>query len=424
MTDPSASKDTFVIVGTNHQTGSLTLRDRLFVEDGDVPAMLQRLKMADFPSAYVISTCDRIEIGAMVDDVDAAKVVLTDTLASHGGLVAKDIEPSLYLKSNDDAVRHLFRVASSLNSVVVGEPQVLGQVKACHRIARDQGMIDGRLERILQAAYGVAKRVRTETAIGERPVSIAAVAVSVARDVHGDLAKVNGLVLGNGEMGEVIAREVQRAGLTALRAADVAERRTEALAAGLGIEHLPASELAAGLAKADVIITAVGGRGYSLGVDMVRTALKARRYRPQFIIDASLPSDVEPAVDRLDDAFLYDIGDLERLAMEGRASREAEAEAAEKIIAAELSAHVGRSRARGAAPIVTAFREKGEQLRQEALDAAGGDAEKATHILLQKLLHAPSEHLREMAEQDRDLADVEELLRDIFEIDDWKEPDA
>ncbi len=414
----------FLIVGTNHQSGSLSLRDRLFVEDADVPAFLNRLREAGIDNAYVISTCDRIEVAGFVEDETKAFNEFCEALASHGGMTVDDIDHSLYRKSGTDAVRHLFRVASSLDSVVVGEPQVLGQVKACHRLARDQGMIAGPLENVLQAAYGVAKRVRTETAIGERPVSIAAVAVSVARDVHGDLGKARGVILGNGEMGEVIARELQRAGLSALRALDAGGRRADMIATSLGIEHAPETALAAELAEADIVIAAVGGRGRCLGVDMVRTALKARRYRPQFIIDASLPSDVDPAVDRLDDAFLYDIGDLERLAMEGRASRESEAEAAENIVEVELNAHLGRSRSRSAAPLVTALREEGERLRQEALADAGGDAEKATHLLLQKLLHAPSERLRDLAAEDQNLAEIDTLVRDLFGIENAKEPDA
>jgi len=405
-----------VVVGVNHQTGGLGLRDRLFIEDAQVPAFLSGLKGRGLDQAIVISTCDRIDVAAVAADPDAARVAVIDALAQHAGLERAEVDGAIYLHAAEDAVRHLFRVCASLDSVVIGEPQVLGQVKACHRLARDAGAVAGDLESLMQSAYASAKRVRTETDIGERPVSIAAVAASVARDVHGDLSSASGLVLGTGDMGELVGGELRKAGLGRLRVCDAGPLSAMALAAGLEAEHIPTDGLAEALAQADVIISAVGGRRQPLTADMVRAALKARRNRPQFIVDASLPRDVEPAVDRIDDAFLYDLADLERLALDGQAGRRNAAEAASAIVDEEVAAFLADQRERSATPALSALRGHVEALREEALREAGGDAERATHILVQRLLHAPSVRLRELAADGGDVASAENLIRTLFGI--------
>ncbi len=405
-----------IVVGVNHQTGGLGLRDKLFVEDAQVPGFLAGLKGRGLDQAIVISTCDRIDVVTAAADPDAARVVVVDALAVHGGLERAEVDGAIYLHAREDAVRHLFRVCASLDSVVVGEPQVLGQVKACHRLARDAGAVPGELESLMQSAYASAKRVRTETDIGERPVSIAAVAASVARDVHGDLSTATGLVLGTGDMGELVGDELRKAGLGRLTVCDAGPLSAMALAAGLEAEYVPTDGLAEALAEADVIISAVGGRRQPLTADMVRAALKARRYRPQFIVDASLPRDVEPAVDRIDDAFLYDLADLERLALDGQAGRRNAAEAAATIVDEGVAAYLADQRARSATPALSALRRHVEVLREEALREAGGDAERATHILIQRLLHAPSVRLREMAADGGDVASSENLIRTLFGI--------
>lgn len=403
-----------LIVGTNHTTGNLTLRDRLFVEDLDVPKFLEMLRTNGLDQATVMSTCDRIDVATMSDDLDAATQAIMASLAQHADIDIAELDEALYVHADQSAVKHLFRVASSLDSVVVGEPQVLGQLKACHRMARDSHMVSGQLDNLFQASYAVAKRVRTETAIGERPVSIASVAIGISRDVHGELSRVQALTLGSGDMGEVIAREMMRAGITNMTVADAGGRSAKDLANRIDVQHIPIENLADALARADVVIAAVGGREKHLSADMVRTALKARRYRPQFIVDAGLPSDVEAAVDRLDDAFLYDLGDLERLAMEGLQSRGAEATSAESIVDAEVSAYFRGKKERAAVPSLVALREHVVALREEALAEAGSDADRATHILIQKLLHTPSERLREIASQGGNIEEIEQMIETLF----------
>lgn len=414
--DPRTSR-TPLVVGVNHRTGSLSLRDRLFVEDEAVPEFLDQLRERDIDQAVILSTCDRVEVIAASRDAERDSIVIGEVLAGHADVTADELGQALLRCEGTDAIRHLFRVASSLDSVVVGEPQVLGQVKACHRLARDRGMVADDLERLMQSAYTTAKRVRTETAVGERPVSIAAVAVGIAREVHGQLEEARALLLGTGDMGEVIADELRRAGLHTLSVCDFG-RPSKEMIERLGACAVAETDLQIALSAADIVITAVGGRRIVLSADMVRLALKARRSLPQFIVDASLPRDVESAVDRLDDAFLYDLADLERLAMEGQASRSFQAEAAEQIVLAEIEVFLKGHGGRQAGPALGALHQHAAALRESVLREAGDDAEKATHLLLQRLLHGPSERLRAKAHAGEDIEQAERLIRDLFGITD------
>lgn len=417
MAGSSLTSRTPLVVGVNHRTGSLSLRDRLFVEDEAVPVFLDRLRECDIDQAVILSTCDRVEVIAASADADRDAARIGEVLAGHGDVTADELGQALLRFTGMEAVRHLFRVASSLDSVVVGEPQVLGQVKACHRLARDRGMVADDLERLMQSAYTTAKRVRTETAVGERPVSIAAVAVGIAREVHGQLEDAHALLLGTGDMGEVIADELRRAGLRMLSVCDFG-RPSHEMVERLEAQIVGEADLQGALAGADIVITAVGGRRIVVSADMVRLALKARRSLPQFIVDASLPRDVESAVDRLDDAFLYDLADLERLAMEGQASRSFEAESAERIVLTEVDAFMKGHGGRQAGPALGALHRHAAAVRESVLLEAGNDAEKATHLLLQRLLHGPSERLRTMARSGEDIEQVERLVRDLFGITD------
>lgn len=416
MTAVSQKSPRPLIVGSNHTTGNLSLRDRLFVEDPDVPMFLEKLKSRGLDQATVMSTCDRVDVATISDDIETTAQAIKETLAEHAEITVDELDGAIYVHADQSAITHLFRVASSLDSVVVGEPQVLGQLKACHRMARDSEMISGYLDNLFQASFAVAKRVRTETSIGERPVSIASVAIGITRDVHGDLSRVHAVTLGNGDMGEVVAREMMRAGVSNMLIADMGGRSAHDLAKRMEVPHVLPEELADALASADVIIAAVGGREKHLTADMVRTALKARRYRPQFIVDAALPGDVEPAVDRLDDAFLYDLGDLERLAMEGLQSREIEAASAHAIVNEEVDAYLRGKRARSAVPALVSLRRHVASLREEALMEAGDDAEKATHLLIQKLLHTPSERLREIAAEGGCIDGIEKMIETLFDL--------
>ena len=414
-----------LIVGANHRSSSLILRDRLFVEDAQVPGFLERLRQAGIGQALVLSTCDRVEVQAIHPQPVAGAALLMEALAAHGGVTADDLDGQVYVLADADAVRHVFAVTASLDSQVVGEPQVLGQVKACHRLAHAAGMSGPDLEALLQAAYGAAKRVRGETAIGERPVSMAAAAVQVARDVHGDLGRCSGLLIGAGDMAELIAGNLVGAGLAHLGVTHPTEARAEAVARALQCHVAPFDQLAGLLAAADVVVTSLGSRRHTLGADMVDAALRQRRRRPVFLIDAAIPGDVEPAVNRIDEAFLYDLGDLERVALEGRDSREAEARAASAILDQAVGEFVRGRAERAAVPTLARLRRHFEDARETALAEFPDDAAEATRRLVNRLLHEPSEALRGMAADDTaQWTAAEDTLERLFRLGQSKEDNS
>lgn len=417
-------------VGVNHRSSSLALRDRLFIEDHALPGYLERLRQAGVDQAIVLSTCDRIEVQAIADDPAAVARRIKETMAAHGGIAPHDLDSHAYVLTDEDAVRHIFAVASSLDSLVVGEPQVLGQVKASHRLSRESGMVGADLEAVLQAAYGTAKRVRSETAIGERPVSIAAAAQQIARDLFGDLGRCSALLIGGGDMGELVARELRASGLGHLAVTHPNDARADVAARHLACHAAAFADLSDRLAEADIVVSSLGARRHTVAVAVVQEALRRRRRKPIFLIDTAVPGDIDPAINRVDGAFLYDLGDLERVAMEGRASRENAAALAQQILDAEVDAFLRARAERAAVPTLVRLRQHFEATRAQVLADASGDAEKATRLLINRLLHDPSQALRDLATRALaeskvgaqsdgvDLAMAEKALQRLFRLDD------
>jgi len=403
------------VIGANHRSCGLSVRDRLFMEDGDIPGFLTRLKDVGVGQAIVLSTCDRTEIQGYHVAPEQIDPAIRTLLAEHSSIDVSDLRDQIYWKTDDEAVRHIFAVAASLDSQVIGEPQVLGQVKAAHRLAQQSGMMLGAFEGLLQAAYGSAKRIRTETAIGERPVSIAAAAADLARGLHGDLGRVSVLLIGVGELGELIARHFQECGIKHLAVLHPIESRATTLAQLLDCHVIDAERMVEGVSEADVIICALGRRRHVLSTDMVRAALKSRRNKPQFIIDTGIPGDVEPAVNRIDEAFVYDTGDLEYAALDGKANREQEAENATRMVDEDVAAYL-RSRAeRDAVPVLTALRNHFNDVRDDVLGEVGDDAERVSALIINRLLDHPSRMLRDSAAK-ADAASMERIVRTLFDL--------
>jgi glutamyl-tRNA reductase len=385
------------VVGATHRSSTIVLRDRLFIDDAAAPDLFRRLAEAGVRQAIVLSTCDRVEVQGMseapLEAIDTACGILADRAGSDSAAIAGEIE-SL---TGDSAARRIFGVAASLESQVVGEPQVLGQVKAAHRLATRHGMVGPELETLLQAAYMAAKRVRTETPIAERSVTLASGAVQTARDLHGDLSEVSGLILGLGDMGDLIGGQLRLAGVVRMVLTGPS-RRSEAEARRMGCNFTPFEALDDALAEADIIVTASGAGRYLVTAEAMERALKRRRHRPVLVIDGGVPGDVEPAVHELDDAFVYTLDDLELVARHNRAGREAAAEDAWRIVDAAVTAW-RRSRAeRDAVPTLVALRDRFDAIRDEVLAAdPKADAGEATRRLVNRLLHTPSKALRDVA---------------------------
>ena len=379
-----------VVVGANHRSASLALRERLMVEEEDFGKLFSRLRRAGVNQALLLSTCDRVEVHAIHDDATGVAGAVAGILGDHAGIDPSELAAGFYTLEGARAARHLFAIAASLDSLVIGEPNVLGQVKTAHRVARAAGMIGGDLDGLLAAAYGAAKRVRSAPRIGERPVSIAAAALDVTRDIHGDLGLCAGLLIGLGEMGEMVARRLRGGGLGRLAVTHRTASRAAALARSLDANVIAYEELGDALAHADVIVSCAGLGVYTVTRDALEAALKARRRRPVFVIDLAAPGDADPAIEDLDGAFLYDSDDLEGVARAGLAEREAAAEDAWRIVDEALAAYHRDRATRARAPASEALRRRIHALRKDILAEAGGDRAVAER-LMRHLLHNDEE---------------------------------
>lgn len=414
-----ADRPMVLVVGANQRSSSLALRDRLYVDEDAHRPFLEALRAAGVSQALLVSTCDRVEIHALHADPAEAGRCITGVLARHGGYQPGEIDTQLYLLSGEAALHHIFAVAASLESTVIGEPHVLGQVKASWRASRAAGLSGSELEACVQSAFAAAKRVRTETAIGEGPVSVVAAAVELARTVHGELDRCAALMIGTGEMGEMLAGGLRDAGLARLSITDTRSARADLAARLFGCHTLEFQGLAEALPRADIVLACLGGRTPVIQAEMARAALRLRRNQPMVIVDTGLPGDVDPLADRLDGVFLYTLDDLERMARAGRKTRQEAVEQARRIVAEEVAAFLREQSERAAVPALARLRSHFEGVRAQALADAGGDADKATRLLVNRLLHDPIRRLREIAgrcgEDETELERVGELLARLFE---------
>jgi len=407
------------VVGIDHRTTPLDVREQLVLADADQVSLLASMVSDGLAEVALIMTCDRIELIGL-EALEGAAAVGFARLERTAGLSPGTAAASGYQHRGERALHHLFRVASSLDAQVVGEPQVLGQVKAAHRRATEAGACGAELDAVFAAAFATAKRVRTETSIGERPVSLAACAVQRVRDLHGALAPLSVLLIGAGEVGEYFAATFQDAGVTRFTIATRHEAQARPVAARLQAHRIALDGVADALAGADVVITAVGSGRFLIGPGAARAALRQRRQRPIFFLDVGHPDDVDPAVDALDQAFVYRMVDLEALAMSGRADRAAALGPAQALVDAAVADFTRARAARAAVPTVVAVREHFEAVRRQVLaSAAGTDADSATRALINRLLHAPSAVLREAAgEAGADLGPLDRLARRLFGLKD------
>ena len=399
------------VIGATRRSSTLALRDRLFIDEAAAPDFYRRLTEAGVTQAVMLSTCDRVEVQGMAEDPDAAIEAVRLVLAARAGEDPEEIAPQLETLTGDEAVRRIFAVAASLESQVIGETQVLGQVREGHRLATRNGMVGPALESLLQSAYVAAKRVRNETEIGERSVTLASGAVQIARDLHGDLSGSTGLILGLGDMGDLIGGQLRLAGL-ARTVLTGPSRRTEAEARRMGCNFVPFEELEDALVDADIVVTATGTGRTMITVETMEQVLRRRKRRPVLIIDSGIPADVEPAVHELDGAFVYTLDDLERVAREGRANREVAAAEAWKIVEAEAEGWRRSVAEREAVPTLISLRGSFEAMREEILAAdPSADAAEATRRLVNRLLHRPSEALRKLAAETGDEAEKQAVAR-------------
>jgi glutamyl-tRNA reductase len=358
----------FVVVGLSHRTAPVEVRERLAVAPVDLERELRGLANdAGFEEALLISTCNRVELYATstnpLQAAQSAKQTLSKRLA---GAAPDDV---LYQERGIDVVRHVFRVASSLDSLVVGEPQILGQVKEAFDAANDAGTMGTLLGRCFTQAFATAKRVRNETGIAEGTVSVSSIACELAKKIFGDLRGRQTLLLGAGEMGEAAARTLRQTG-TQLHVINRSDERAQALAKSCDGRAVPYESLTVELAEADVVIASTASAKFILTPELMKSVVRTRRHRPLFIIDIAVPRDVDPRVGNMDNVFVYDVDDLQQVAEENLAVRAREAAQAESIIEEEVESFLVWRRSLELAPTIVALRKRFGEVAEEELRRA------------------------------------------------------
>ena len=394
-----------LVLGVSHRTAPVAVRERLTVAEDQIEAALRHVvALPGVREAALLCTCNRVEIYAVASDREAAVRALGADLAVRASVAAAELEPHLYMRADAEAVHHLFRVASSLDSLVIGEPQILGQVKTTHDQALRSGTAGPILNLCFSRAFRVARRVRRETAIARNPVSVSSVAIELARQVFGGFEGRRVLIVGAGKMSDLAARALQGQG-AALTVTNRTAARADELAARMGCNVHRFEDLVGALAAADIVLASTGAREPVLTRALVGKAQRLRRGRPLFLIDIAVPRDVEPSCAELEGVYLADIDDLQKVAAGHRDGRRSEAEQAEGIVEQELGRFIDSFRGRQVGPTVTALRARVFALaKTEAEKLVAGMphlAERDKRAILdfaesvaKKLLHAPQVALK------------------------------
>jgi glutamyl-tRNA reductase len=415
------------VTGLNHRTAPVEIRERLAFDAASLPGALRNLCQSEgFKESMILSTCNRVEIVVAADDRSDANSSLAGFLAQAKPGAPIDPHRHLYHFEDREAIRHLFRVASSLDSMVVGEPQILGQLKEAWSLAKEQGALGNYLDAVLTRAFNVAKRVRTETTIGESAVSVSFAAVELAREIFGSLDGCAVLLIGAGKMSELAARHLHRSGATRIYVTNRTRSRAEEMAAmfdGIIVEY---ESFLGFLSEADIVIASSGAPHYILNEDQVRQVRAKRKGRPLFLIDIAVPRNIEPSVNTLENVFLYDIDDLGKVVEQNRRGREKEAAAAEAIISDEVDKLIARLKAREAAPLIVGLQEQFESIRTAELQRMRGklgaltpQQEEAidalTKAILAKIAHGPISEIRKQCSTDEGWPAIETIKR-IFRL--------
>lgn len=424
----------FIVVGLSHRTAPVEIRERLAVAPEQLENEVRNIATgAIFDEALLISTCNRVELYATSENPTEAIQTARSSLASRlPDAASKDV---LYAERGVAVVRHAFRVASSLDSLVVGEPQILGQVKEAFDAARGAGTAGSLIGRCFSQAFSTAKRVRNETGIAEGTVSVSSIACELAKKIFGHLDGRRTLLLGAGEMGEGAARTLRQTG-TQLHIVNRSEERARALAESCGGRVVPFERLTDELAEADVVIASTASPQFILTPELMRAVVRSRRHRPLFIIDIAVPRDVDPRVGTMDNVFVYDVDDLQQVAEENLAVRAREAAHAERIVEEEVESFLTWRRSLELAPTIVALRKQFGEVADEELRRALGRfqnlsqsdrvaLEAMSRSMVNKLLHQPMMQLKASAGE-LDGAQMIDAVRRLFDLtnDDGAETEA
>jgi glutamyl-tRNA reductase len=397
------------IAGVNHKTAPVAVRESLAFREESVPGALGRLKsQSGVREAMILSTCNRVEITLTADDSSDPSLIVDLFLAAHKGIDAAQLGPQLYRHEGRDAIHHLFRVASSLDSMVVGEPQILGQLKMAYGAAKDCGAVNGWLDSLVSRAFSVAKRVRSETGIGQSAVSVSYAAVELARKIFGSLNGRTVMIVGAGKMSELAARHLRRSGSAHVFVTNRTPDRAIEMAKifdGTPVEY---SRLVSMLPEMDIVIASSGAPQYVLTRDDMQRVITARRNKPMFLIDIAVPRNIDPAVNAIDNVFLYDIDDLREVVDSNLRERRKEAERAEALVVEEVERMMDRLHIAEVTPDIVEIQAQLEAIRASEIekvrrkygpftDRQEEAIETLTRSILNKVAHGPISELRNHA---------------------------
>ncbi len=412
-------------VGLNHKTANVEIRERLAfngpkLEEG----ILQLIKINGVKEIALMSTCNRVELYACVNNTHTASEGIKNFLADFHSLPRKDFENALYIYAEFDAVRHIFRVASSLDSMIVGEPQILGQLKDTFDFALAKKTTGVLLNKLMKKAISVAKRVRTETKIAENAVSISFAAVELAKKIFTDLAGKSFMLLGAGEMAELAARHLVNNGVTDVKVANRTYERGCDLAKEFNGKPVRFEEFLQELVNTDIIICSTGAPKYVLHKEQMQKIMKERKNRPVFLIDISVPRNIDPELNKMDNVYLYDVDDLQGVVDTNIGERKKEADKAEAIIDEEVGKFIKWMSSLDSVPTIVALRQKAEEIKNEELEKFKNkfpeiDAEKMKALqymataIINKLIHPPTAALKEDTEDKDELI---AMIKKLYEI--------
>ncbi|HCA77945.1 glutamyl-tRNA reductase [Alteromonas alba] len=415
---------TLIALGINHKTAPVELREKVaFTPDSLVEALSSLKHLNGVDESVIVSTCNRTEV--YVSSETSCADQLIEWLAEFHNVDARQLSANAYIYEQAAAIEHVMKVASGLDSLVLGEPQILGQIKQAYNNAKHSGMVNTQFDKLFQHTFAVAKRVRTDTEIGANAVSVAFAAVQLAKHIFARLPERSVLLVGAGETIELVAQHLKEQGVQKLAVANRTRARAETLAASLGADVMTLSQLPQTLHRFDIVISSTASQLPLIGKGMVEDALKQRRNLPMFMVDLAVPRDIEAQVNELGDAYLYTVDDLQHIVQQNMASREQAAEEAVKIIQQQVMSYLQWQQSRQTVDLVKQYRDRGNLQRQELVDkalkqlqegkAAEAVVEELAYKLTNNLLHAPTRALRDASTQ-VDQRTTKWLSR-VFELD-------
>ena len=416
-----------ILTGLSHHTAPVEVRERLAFEEQTLPEALDRLtRRPGMVEGMILSTCNRVEVAVTADGPHDARESVESFLAEARSVEPAWVSPYLYHYDDQAAIRHMFRVASSLDSMVVGEPQILGQLKSAYSLAKERGALSGFLDQVVTRAFNVAKRIRTETEIGASAVSVSYAAVELARDIFGSLKGKRVLLVGAGEMAESAARHLRRAGAEDIYVTNRTRERADLLAEEFGGQAIDYEGFFGVLPDMDIVIASSGAPHYILTTGTMREVRNRRRNRPMFLIDIAVPRNIEPAINEMEGVFLYDIDDLGRVVKANLETRKNVAEQAEEIIDEEVQRMVVRLKTREVAPTIVDLQEQLERLRAAEIERVRGKLgvlspqqeeaiEAITRGIVNKIAHVPISELRRKANDPEGIA-LMATIRKLFRL--------